>query len=620
MYRFMKAMAVIVLTVTLGLGTLYATGGGYDAYKQSFGEARWQTKLNNFIEARSTSYTELSGRKAVYVAATRDGDWPNGPGYVVAADYGTDQAALSAADAVAAAAGKQLLIGRSYTISSGLTLSSAIKVMPGAVLTRGGGDHLTFNGSFEGPSLVQCFADNTAGHDWVRFGTVKKVYPEWWGIDGIDDDKEIQEAINSLYSGGNVLISEHNYIITSSLIGNSHVNLIGINPYLSRLSASSANMLTLKSKTGVQIENIGFYGTDNQNYKAIYLDNSTLCNIINCYFNKQQYQILLENNSKYNKIISNYFTDAHRNFIYISKSDYNLVSGNHMIKAEGGMSVNNSNHNIVTDNYIKCNPLRGYQGIYIHTGSCYNKVSNNTIIDTYMSGIYIYDGNIYDEGPLNTIGNVIINNTTINCALNKGTEAGITVMSVSCYDTIVESNIVKDSASYGIYIQSADKNIIKGNSVYGSVKHGIYYHDGGNADRTCTLEGNSCTQNDSYDTDTYSGICVVQTSTSAGTCFIIGNYCSGSKQKYGISIDHANCNVTIANNICTNNKTNGIHYNGSATIRWGLNNTNSTWDRRNGADHYVDRNRLLEGAWLLQDHQKLSWRDAFIVAAPWTTR
>jgi hypothetical protein len=64
MSRFMKAMVVIVLTVTLGLGTLYATGGVYDAYKQTFGDSRWQTKLNAFIDACSASYTELSGRIA----------------------------------------------------------------------------------------------------------------------------------------------------------------------------------------------------------------------------------------------------------------------------------------------------------------------------------------------------------------------------------------------------------------------------------------------------------------------------------------------------------------------------------------------------------------------------
>jgi hypothetical protein len=40
MSRFMKAMVVIVLTVTLGLGALWAGAGVYDDYKQTFGDAR----------------------------------------------------------------------------------------------------------------------------------------------------------------------------------------------------------------------------------------------------------------------------------------------------------------------------------------------------------------------------------------------------------------------------------------------------------------------------------------------------------------------------------------------------------------------------------------------------
>ena len=149
--KFMQALLIITLTVGLGAMSFGATGGMFDAYKQTFGETQCHTKVSDFLEAASAQFNSLTMGKliqvdlgadglkpnslasssygggvttvdlnvsnltsnltAVYVAASRDGTWPNGPGYVAAADYGTGRAALKAADMVAAAAGKMLLIG-----------------------------------------------------------------------------------------------------------------------------------------------------------------------------------------------------------------------------------------------------------------------------------------------------------------------------------------------------------------------------------------------------------------------------------------------------------------------------------------------------------------------------
>lgn len=161
---------------------------------------------------------------AGFVAATRDANWPNEPGYLVASDYGTpSQATLTAADTVAAAAGKQLIITPgAWTVSSDLTLVAAVKVMPGALLTRAGGNHLTINNAFE-CGLTQCFNDSSTNHDWVRFGdgTVKEVYPEWWGAivgDATDCHAAFAAALNTgvpvrcVYGSykivGNLILSE----------------------------------------------------------------------------------------------------------------------------------------------------------------------------------------------------------------------------------------------------------------------------------------------------------------------------------------------------------------------------------------------------------------------------
>ena len=55
MPKLLKTVLVCLLTACLALGGgIVASGGIYDAYKMAFGEARWQTKYNNFVDAASS--------------------------------------------------------------------------------------------------------------------------------------------------------------------------------------------------------------------------------------------------------------------------------------------------------------------------------------------------------------------------------------------------------------------------------------------------------------------------------------------------------------------------------------------------------------------------------------
>jgi hypothetical protein len=184
MSQFMKAMVVIILTVTLGPGSLWATGG-------------------------------------VDVAATRGGQRPNGPGYVLAADYGTpSRAALLAAQVAAAGTRQIVLTPGTWTIGRDTTITSPLKLMPGAVLTRSGGDHLYINGTFE-CGLHVGFSDNSANHDWVKFGpgAVKEVYCEWWG--GVGDNLHVDtNALQSAVRSGRrvKLLDDRTYRINAGII------------------------------------------------------------------------------------------------------------------------------------------------------------------------------------------------------------------------------------------------------------------------------------------------------------------------------------------------------------------------------------------------------------------
>jgi hypothetical protein len=176
MSRFTKGMVVIILTVALGLGSLWAT---------------------------------------------RHGDRPKGPGYVVAVDYGApSRATLLAADTAAAGTKQIVLTPGTWTIDRNTTITSPLKVMPGAILARSGGDHLSINGAFE-CGLYKVFSDNSTNHDWVRFGPggAKEVHCEWWG--GVGDDVHVDTTAlqAAAWSGRTVkLLDDRTYRINAGII------------------------------------------------------------------------------------------------------------------------------------------------------------------------------------------------------------------------------------------------------------------------------------------------------------------------------------------------------------------------------------------------------------------
>jgi parallel beta-helix repeat protein len=54
MPKLTKRLIILVLTLSLALGSMTAFGVVYDAYKLALGEPRWQTKYNNFVDATAS--------------------------------------------------------------------------------------------------------------------------------------------------------------------------------------------------------------------------------------------------------------------------------------------------------------------------------------------------------------------------------------------------------------------------------------------------------------------------------------------------------------------------------------------------------------------------------------
>ena len=107
---------------------------------------------------------------------------------------------LAAAIADADCAGKTVVITGNVPIAADVTTLGnigGIKIEAGGLFTIASGATLTIDVPFN-CGLMQCFslADDTAGVVFES-GSVSEVYPEWWGVDGVDDTAAIQAAMDA---------------------------------------------------------------------------------------------------------------------------------------------------------------------------------------------------------------------------------------------------------------------------------------------------------------------------------------------------------------------------------------------------------------------------------------
>lgn len=134
-----------------------------------------------------------------YVVATRDGLWPNGPGYVIAADYGPPSwTALQAAVAVANASGKRLMLTPgTWPVSDNLAITAPVYAEATAIFQPATTKTLTLS-NFDG----------TDGQHFEYVGTGTVVYDGprplksiWWGTGAAS----VQNAINAANNGSRTI-------------------------------------------------------------------------------------------------------------------------------------------------------------------------------------------------------------------------------------------------------------------------------------------------------------------------------------------------------------------------------------------------------------------------------
>jgi len=160
---------------------------------------------------------------------------------------------INAAVAAIGSTRTTLVVPDTQTLTGNLTIPSTLglKILNGGSIVNAGTCTLRINGPFEA-GLYQVFKGFSAGE--VTFGSlqpvplhaagevifapgdvsfgsgaVRVVYPEWWGVDGVDDKPAITKALTSISgTGGIVQLSNKTYVTKSTLYVPSNVILQGV--------------------------------------------------------------------------------------------------------------------------------------------------------------------------------------------------------------------------------------------------------------------------------------------------------------------------------------------------------------------------------------------------------
>ena len=328
-----------------------------------------------------------------------------------------------------------LIVDEACTMSANTIVPStlSLRVLKGCPIDRGG-YKLTINGPFEA-GLYQVFSGN--GDVVFGSGSIDKAYSEWWGIDGVSDQTEINKALaafphvcllpNKTYTDSNSIILKSNSILEG--FGWTTVITLanGANcPMIHNESWSSG------SDSNITIKNLKLEGNSaNQSSglrQGIFLRNVTNFHICNVCVN-----------------------DVYSTGIFLPGDADGIVE-----------------NCLVSDIVALCGIYVGYpSGPWYSGESTRIKIVDCTAYSNYQDGILFQVGSEFTAKG--------------NFSYNNGRSG------IKCGSEAVRFLIVDNHACFndtGIHIQMTSHGIISENYLYRNESSGIQLSDGGTANQT----------------------------------------------------------------------------------------------------------------------------------------
>lgn len=188
-----------------------------------------------------------------------------------------------------------LLVPKVQTLTANLTIPSTLtlKILKGGSIVKASTYTLTINGPFEA-GLYQVFSGFSPRD--VTFGSVKEVYPQWWGAtgDGVTDDSTtIQDAITSIpagYSPGGIIYTPPGIYLCTARLLNSDRRISftgsGIDQTIIKKNANNIDLLKLDicyQSIWQKIKDMTFDGNSKTGGSLLYLSQTNYIKLENLY-------------------------------------------------------------------------------------------------------------------------------------------------------------------------------------------------------------------------------------------------------------------------------------------------------------------------------------------------
>ena len=477
-------------------------------------------------------------------------------------------AAITGVNGVSGYAGK--FVASAVTVSSSKSASSmgytSIDVIDGGLFTIAAGATLTIDVPFS-CGLMQCFslADATAGVVFES-GSVNEVYPEWWGVDGVDDTAAIQAALDT---GEPVILTAVNYVVDGEIglqlgSGAKLLSMAGSTITLKSTTNPVHNIIRIQSSVSdVEISGINFIGqrtgiTGSENGFALHIRESDAVTVRGCTFTDWWTDGIYIGGSGAGAanvaIDSCVFDNNRRNGLSIVRLAGGNITNCRFINSNGtspkaGVDVEPNSGGTCSDiSFIGCEFAdNAGPGLYLNSGAggagavSNIKISNCTASGNALGGYSLSTVDSIAFASCTATGNIIAgwyiakssNVSVSGCVTNDNTGNGLTVEGGS-YCT-VSGGAYHDNTAGGIEFKNssgtsgilASGHIVTGTSVSANTtngiklagvnhtvsdnsvvlngQHGVYLSGANN----CSVSGNTVTANSQTTTGTYHGIYLV---------------------------------------------------------------------------------------------------------------